>query len=185
MIEHCFEDIHGWFGIYGQEVYRMAVQSAPDNGVFVEVGCYKGRSCVFLAVELANSGKVYEHHCVDHWQGSDDFPPEEREAVPLSYEDFKRNMAGFPHKVHKMASVDAAATFADRSVDFVMIDASHDETSVTQDIAAWWPKVKPGGVMAGDDYQWPGVMAAANAAFGERLQTTGAYVWWIRKGEDE
>ena len=35
---------------------------------------------------------------------------------------------------------------------FVYIDALHDYDSVKADIAAWWPQVKPGGVLAGHDF---------------------------------
>eukprot|EP00921_Rhytidocystis_pertsovi_P001788 GHVQ01003078.1.p1 GENE.GHVQ01003078.1~~GHVQ01003078.1.p1 ORF type:complete len:572 (-),score=98.45 GHVQ01003078.1:73-1788(-) len=36
--------------------------------------------------------------------------------------------------------------------DFVYVDARHDRTSVTQDLHNWWPKLRPGGIMAGHDY---------------------------------
>ena len=35
-----------------------------------------------------------------------------------------------------------------------MIDAGHDYNSVKKDIEEWWPKVKIGGVMGGDDYAY-------------------------------
>jgi predicted O-methyltransferase YrrM len=52
-----------------------------------------------------------------------------------------------------MESVSAAATYADGSLDFVFIDAAHDYQSVVDDIRAWGPKMKPGGTLAGHDYQ--------------------------------
>jgi len=52
----------------------------------------------------------------------------------------------------------------DGSLDFVYLDAGHDYDSVKRDIAAWWPKVKPGGIFAGNDYfsGCPGVIQAVN-----------------------
>ena len=32
------------------------------------------------------------------------------------------------------------------------IDARHDYCGCSEDIQNWWPKVKPGGIMAGHDY---------------------------------
>lgn len=54
--------------------------------------------------------------------------------------------------VIRQRSVDAAQMFADRSLDFVYIDANHDYAHVAEDIAAWWPKMNPGGIFAGHDY---------------------------------
>ncbi len=47
-------------------------------------------------------------------------------------------------------------------VDFVYIDAAHDASHAWADMIAWWPVVRSGGVLAGDDYDaWhPGVMEA-------------------------
>lgn len=49
-------------------------------------------------------------------------------------------------------SVEAAKRFADNSLDFVYIDGDHSREAVTLDIVTWLPKVKPGGILAGDDY---------------------------------
>jgi len=42
--------------------------------------------------------------------------------------------------------------FADESLDFVYVDGEHSYEAVSQDIADWWPKIKPGGILAGHDY---------------------------------
>jgi hypothetical protein len=52
----------------------------------------------------------------------------------------------------KKYSLDAAKDFPDGSLDFVYIDANHSEPYITQDIETWAPKVRSGGVVAGDDY---------------------------------
>lgn len=49
-------------------------------------------------------------------------------------------------------SVVAARLFEEASLDFVFVDAGHDECSVLEDLEAWWPKLRPGGLLAGDDY---------------------------------
>ncbi len=55
-------------------------------------------------------------------------------------------------RVIREPSVTAAAGFGERSLDFVYIDAAHDLESVREDIAAWYPLVRPGGILAGHDY---------------------------------
>lgn len=49
-------------------------------------------------------------------------------------------------------SVEAAATIPDKSLDFVFIDAIHLYEYIVEDIKTWLPKIKLGGVLAGDDY---------------------------------
>lgn len=49
-------------------------------------------------------------------------------------------------------SVEAAALFEDGSLDFVYIDANHGYEPVLADLNAWYPKVKSGGIVAGDDF---------------------------------
>jgi len=66
----------------------------------------------------------------------------------------------------KGASIETAAQFEDGSLDMVFIDADHREEAVLADIAAWRPKIRPGGMLTGHDAQdkFPGVLAAINAA---------------------
>eukprot|EP00933_Yihiella_yeosuensis_P073176 TRINITY_DN8177_c0_g1_i1.p1 TRINITY_DN8177_c0_g1~~TRINITY_DN8177_c0_g1_i1.p1 ORF type:complete len:360 (-),score=39.64 TRINITY_DN8177_c0_g1_i1:26-1105(-) len=57
--------------------------------------------------------------------------------------------------VTSILQLDSAASadiFADNFMDFAYIDAGHDYCSALADIKAWWPKVRPGGILAGDDY---------------------------------
>lgn len=49
-------------------------------------------------------------------------------------------------------SVNASKMFQDESLDFVYIDAGHDKKSVNEDLNAWYPKIKKGGMLIGDDY---------------------------------
>lgn len=52
----------------------------------------------------------------------------------------------------RLPSVQASLQVADKSLDFVYIDAVHTYEHCKQDIEAWLPKIKPGGMIAGDDY---------------------------------
>ena len=55
-------------------------------------------------------------------------------------------------KLIRKHSVLAADDVGDGSLDFVFIDADHTYEAVAADIQAWWPKVRPGGTLAGHDY---------------------------------
>jgi len=80
-------------------------------------------------------------------------------------------------------SVEVAKTLEDGSLDAVFIDADHTDAGVTEDLEAWVPKVKRGGLIAGHDYgdgQW-GVTAAVDRFFPERVETGADRVWWTWK----
>lgn len=55
-------------------------------------------------------------------------------------------------QIHRLTSVEAAPLFPDAYFHFVYIDGNHYEDYVRADLAAWAPKVRPGGVIGGDDY---------------------------------
>jgi hypothetical protein len=77
-------------------------------------------------------------------------------------------------------SADAAAYFADRSLDFVFIDASHDFDGVRRDVAAWLPKVRVGGIFAGHDAGCPGLLNAVSAYVPRALVTIRGASWFHR-----
>lgn len=54
--------------------------------------------------------------------------------------------------IWRVTSAVAAAKVEDASFDFAYIDARHDEPSVREDLQLWFPKVRPGGILAGHDF---------------------------------
>lgn len=181
-MQHFYGSIPGWFSFAG--VYRDAVAAAPKTGAhFVEVGCWKGKSAAFMAVEIANSGKAIAFDCVDHWLGSAEKPHQNDVDVQAGrlFEVFTRNtlpVAGYIN-ARREPSVAAAATYADKSLDLVFLDAAHDYDSVRADLAAWLPKLKAAGTIAGDDWNWSGVRAAVSEVLGAaELLGNGRGVHW-------
>lgn len=81
-------------------------------------------------------------------------------------------------------SDERAKDFADESVDLVFLDADHSEAWVLRDLAAWLPKVRPGGVVAGHDYgarHHPGVKRAVDRVFAHHphaVRLEANKVWW-------
>lgn len=65
-------------------------------------------------------------------------------------------------------SVEAAKDFQDEFFDYVYIDAEHTQKAVLEDLEAWYPKVKYGGVLAGHDSWKQGVRAAVVEFFGRQ-----------------
>ncbi|MCE9531545.1 MAG: class I SAM-dependent methyltransferase [Planctomycetes bacterium] len=69
-------------------------------------------------------------------------------ALAISNTDF----ASHRRHILQSDSCEAAESIADGSLDFVFIDADHTYEAVRKDIHAWWPKVRPNGLMSGHDY---------------------------------
>ena len=54
--------------------------------------------------------------------------------------------------VWRMTSAEAAERIPRATLDFVYIDARHDYESVREDLGLWWPRLRPGAIIAGHDY---------------------------------
>lgn len=171
-MEHFYQNIDGWFNFKSQ--YEKIFKLLPQNSVWVEVGSYCGRSLAWLLVEMQNENKKFKVYAVDNWLGNDaeQFYHDKRAADPYFfteiYDRFLNNLAPFDgHFIPlKKISWEAANDFENSSIDYVMIDAGHDYESVKKDLEAWWPKIKTGGYIGGDDYatrnKQDGVFLAVN-----------------------
>lgn len=64
----------------------------------------------------------------------------------------RKRLEPFDCTIIKKFSMDAVKDFEDEFFDFVYIDANHEYKYVKEDIEEWAKKVRPGGIVAGDDY---------------------------------
>ena len=154
---------------------------------FVEVGCKEGRTTAHI-LEHCPEARVT---ALDPWMAA---PEQGDVAGGESYEtwDFQAIEADFWGRVepfkdrltfHRKTSLEAADTVDDSSQDLIFIDAAHDYDSVLEDIAAWRPKVRDGGILAGHDFQhsFPSVMDAVADSFNLMVvQVAPDSVWWVR-----
>lgn len=164
-MEHIYKQEQfgeNWFSY--STIYTSVVDLFPSGSKFVEVGCWKGKSASYMAVEIANSGKNIDFYCVDHWLGGPDHKG--WDVLPNLYNIWKKNMEPLQDYFieMKMSSIEASKQFDDASLDFVFVDASHEYEDVKLDIEHWMPKMKVGGIIAGHDYVrgCPGVRLAVD-----------------------
>ncbi len=175
----------GWFTEADGLCYRTLAATVRD-GTIVEVGTWMGRSASYL------TGVCGRHRnrlvCVDWWdRGSGDgYDRAYREAardgaVEARFDGLMARLAFAPEKL-RCSSLEAAARFLPGAVDMVFLDGSHDTRSVVEDIGAWLPKVRPGGILAGHDYKekHAGVRRAVDelAARGFEIRHGGDSLWW-------
>jgi hypothetical protein len=88
----------------------------------------------------------------------------------LVYQKALNRMAPFRNKriILRNFTKDAAKLIPDLSLDFVYVDARHDYCGVMEDLTSYYPKLKPGGYMAGHDYK-----TAAEVRIMDRSQDWG------------
>lgn len=184
----------GGYGSFA-EVTERAIASIPPGGTFVEVGVAQGRNLALAAV-LADFRNHHEpdynrdetDHInvvgVDTFEGDADCGAQD----PVEGEKICRaNLAGLgvSHvaRVLRSTSVEAARQFADEGCNVVFIDAAHDFASVLTDVAEWWPKIAPGGVMCGHDIERDSVRdaVAEHCRTHGLIHTVIGECWWLEK----
>lgn len=170
-----------WFSY--QDLYSRFVRELSKDSKIVEVGVWKGKSVVYLAVEIINANKSIKVDAIDTWLGSKSIPSEL--CNNSLYETFITNISPFRHIITpiRMDSVKASSLYIDNSIDVVFIDADHEYDSVKNDIIAWYPKVKSGGYIAGHDFHNESVKSAVIETLGkiENIEYSEYEDCWIVK----
>jgi hypothetical protein len=121
-----------------------------------ELGTYTGRSAMTMLPHIKlMQGKLY---CVDWFRGN----PGVTAEITTSYQKhnildiFLNNIkeAGYEDYVTVLVgtSHDVSCIVAQNSADLIFIDADHRYSKVKSDILEWCPKLKPGGVICGHDF---------------------------------
>lgn len=173
-MDHYYQNIDGMFNF--MNIYSEMVKKFPDNSHFVEVGCWKGRSAVYLGVEIINSNKNIKLDCIDNWEFTDDIYTSNEELCAVKgvvFEEFLKNIEPLSSIIsyHKLNSIKASELYENESLDFVFLDASHEYLNVKEDLIHWYPKVKFGGIIAGHDYcnSFKGVITAVDEYFNKNI----------------
>lgn len=117
--------------------------------VGVEVGVAAGR----YSEKIATINPQLKLYGIDPWEEHKAYVSYNQNSLTTLYRRAQRRLNKYKNfQFVKAYSMDALANFKDESVDFVYIDANHQEPYVTQDITGWIKKLKLGGIIAGHDY---------------------------------
>lgn len=183
-----YKDIISAGGIVGQEnfaqqpFYDYLVNDFLKDGMkVVEVGVCTGKSITYLANGLINKKIKLDLYGIDHFLGSpehvnmifkDQIADNKEYLYHLCVDNLKKCNVYDYVSLMKIDSVNGASKFQNEFFDVIIIDADHSYEGVKQDIDAWLPKLKPGGIIAGDDYNtgWSGVIQAVDEKFGSKVQ---------------
>ena len=145
---------------YTRERARLLAR-LPRGSVGAEIGVWKGD----FSARLLDAVRPSRLHLIDPWRFEE--TGYERAwyggALAKSQADmdaihdsvllrFAAEIATGTVVVHRATSADAAASLADSSLDWAYIDGNHLYDFVRGDLEAFAPKLRTGGLLAGDDY---------------------------------
>lgn len=136
-------DIPAWLRTCG---YKYLAEVGVREGNHLKTWMAAKPTCV-VAVDLwANTGTKSQND-KDHSQAKCD-------AMFANLQGYMRDLAlqGIDLQLLRGDSVKMAEVIDNDQLDFAYLDADHTYEAVKADIAAWWPKVRPGGTLAGHDY---------------------------------
>jgi cephalosporin hydroxylase len=195
-MDHFYESVPGFFHFL--EGYRRILSVLPTDrpSSFVEVGSFCGKSLCYFGVEAINRGIPVSLHAVDNFVGWEQVPSGEDLRVGFIHHTrpLRKALDG-RFQLWAMPSLEAAEHFAEHSIDAVWIDGDHSYEGCTADIRAWFPKLKTGGFMGGDDFMMRGVSQSVVEQFGanyicghgespENPEIHGPWLWWLVKKDD-
>lgn len=175
--------IPGWCYIHEM---ALLYELFKNSRVHVEIGTFCGKCMFVTACAMENGSKVIGVDAYDfEWvEAADphfrlpyigkvvDGVHEEKswaeDVLNVTVKAIKKLVPDTEVALLKKPSIQAAIDCKNMQIDSIFIDGNHSKEGVSGDIRAWYPMLKPGGIMVGHDY-WtfhPGVMEAVEECFG-------------------
>ena len=190
-------------------VKTAKTRDSPDSRdsplTIIEVGTWKGLSATTMASICKENGLTdFCIIAVDTWLGAPEFwtwgltdptrgiSLECKNGFPSVFYTFTKNVKALGHEAHiapfPISSIQGAAVLKhyNAQADIIYVDAAHEYNAVMADLNAFYPLLKPGGIMFGDDYyppSWPGVVQAVNefATANNLTLSVNGVIWSFQK----
>ncbi len=142
--------VEGWMTEAQLERLWHAAADAPAGATIVEIGSFRGRSAIVLALGAPDGARVF---AIDPHAGSDRGPGEIEGSLDTGERDnaaFRANLAtaGVADRVeHVQLMSEAAHAGVAGAIDLLHVDGAHRYAPARDDIADWGARVAPGGRM--------------------------------------
>jgi hypothetical protein len=165
-------------------IHYVAENMHPTVGV--EIGVWRGANAESIIKNLPSLKVLYLIDPYLPYIDGDKDSGKLTDPRPLQMEAIRklyayRNKLSIQWLPYK--SVNVAEILIGEFLDFVYIDGDHTYENVKEELEAYWPLVKTGGVMGGHDINFYGVMRAVGEfAMANKLHpNTDSQDWWIVK----
>lgn len=145
---------HAPFSVNARVEFGAYLQALGATGPGLELGVQRGH---FSRVVLAHWSNVSTYVLVDPWAHQSDYVDAanvDGRAQEQIMAEARANLEPWKDKLEwvRKYSNEAVANWEDCTFEFIYVDAQHDYEGALNDMIDYWPKLKPGGVMAGHDY---------------------------------
>ena len=155
------KQLRGWLAPQDALAKRL-----PRHGVGAEIGVWKGH----FSKRLLSIAKPKRLYLVDPWLFQPDFPDngyggsgrpfrgilvESQSDMDALFESVKKELGSSPSvEVLRIMSSEMGRHIHPMQLDWIYIDGNHAYEHVKADLEMAWTLVKPGGVIAGDDFNF-------------------------------
>ncbi|NOR88060.1 MAG: hypothetical protein GQ527_10655 [Bacteroidales bacterium] len=137
-----------------REILWTTIVNHMKFELVLEIGVLRGEFSAFL---LRTCPAIKKYHMIDPWQNLNDWNKPSNfntETFHVIYNEMLSNTEFARNKriVHRGKTVEVIDKIKNKSLDFIYIDGDHTLKGITTDLIKSWEKVKPGGIIAGDDF---------------------------------
>lgn len=177
----------GWPMDYVSTLHLVTYISRLKGDVTgVEIGTCRGEGAYLILEKCPNVKKIYT---IDPYvEYMDWIGVIKQEILDKQEEIAKKNFEEFGDRVEMIRSTseEAVVRFEDNSLDFVFIDGDHSEQHVYNDMMKYYPKLKKGGIFAGNGYVFESVKVGIKKFQNETkvrtpIQKGGQSTWFFYK----
>jgi len=140
--------------------FEFLHRTLGEGLVGVEIGIWNGGNAEAVLGHI----KPKKYYMIDPYKASDEYigPQFSQAEFDKTYNVMYDFFSKFDSvSIMKMTSLEASS-LVPNGLDFVYIDGAHDYINKTLDLNLWYPKVRIGGVVGGDDFVIPSVIEAVN-----------------------
>lgn len=135
------------------EFWQQIINTYQCKSV-VEVGVFKGE---FAERILQECPQIERYAMVDPWRNLSDWNKpanKDNDTFEAFYQETMRrtDFAKEKREVLRGKTTEVLTSIPDESYDFAYIDGDHTLKGITIDLVTVWDKMKPGGIIAGDDF---------------------------------
>ena len=142
---------------------KYVLSLIKPGAIGAEIGVCQGTFAYHVLLKQ-NPAKLF---LIDPWEYGlqkdlePDVTPENQKGRSEQYQKVCEYFAPFENvTIIRQKAEDVASQFENEYFDYVYIDGEHSYAAVARDLRNYFPKVKVGGYLIGDDYGWTGIAPA-------------------------